>query len=237
MCLSTYGSPTCSESLAQPLTFVCLHLKGRQSSGQHSGNRRRRMQPRADGGGSCYLLATSHPPLKSTHHSMPMRRYLAAVDPQVSSKSPEGITAFRQAAEAALAAAGLHLTEAAALWQEYRCASPSVLLQQHHRRMAAAGVSRQCCIATLPPPLAHTVTQQPCLPAWLPISPPCLGKCPSGESICAGLMSRQCCLRAKEGTGRWRLYGSCTNGSCRRPSHQHSSCCRSIRSGKRRQDT
>jgi hypothetical protein len=38
----------------------------------------------------------------------------------VSAKSPAGIQAFRQAAEAALAAAGLHLTEAATLWQEYR---------------------------------------------------------------------------------------------------------------------
>jgi hypothetical protein len=47
-------------------------------------------------------------------------RYLAAVDPEVSSKSAAGLSAFRQAAEAALAAAGLHLTEAAALWHEYR---------------------------------------------------------------------------------------------------------------------
>jgi hypothetical protein len=49
-------------------------------------------------------------------------RYLAAVDSDVSSKSPAGLAIFRQAAEAALAAAGLHLTEAAALWHEYRYA-------------------------------------------------------------------------------------------------------------------
>jgi hypothetical protein len=47
-------------------------------------------------------------------------RYLAAIDPEVSAKTPTGIQEFRKAAEAALAAAGLHLTEAAALWQEYR---------------------------------------------------------------------------------------------------------------------
>lgn len=82
------------------------------------------------------------------HHAMPLRRYLAAVNPRVSSKSPEGITAFRQAAEAALAAAGLHLTEAAALWQEYRCASPSPLPQQQHRHMAAAGVPVSAALQT-----------------------------------------------------------------------------------------
>lgn len=98
-----------------------------------------------------------------------MRRYLAAVDPQVSSKSPEGITAFRQAAEAALAAAGLHLTEAAALWQEYRCALPS-LLQQQHRHMAATGVP-SVLHCNPEPPLAHTGTPQPCLPGCPSLHP------------------------------------------------------------------
>jgi len=55
---------------------------------------------------------------RSHHGTTP--RYLAALDPKVSAQDPEGIQEFRRAAEAALAAAGLHLAEAHALWQEYR---------------------------------------------------------------------------------------------------------------------
>lgn len=58
-----------------------------------------------------------------TPHQKPQHpnRYLSALDPEVSSKTQSGIQQFRAAAEGALAAAGLHLTEAQALWQEYRC--------------------------------------------------------------------------------------------------------------------
>lgn len=49
-------------------------------------------------------------------------RFLQAADPEVSSKTPAGAELFRQAAEAALTAAGLHLAEGHHLWQAYRSA-------------------------------------------------------------------------------------------------------------------
>jgi hypothetical protein len=47
-------------------------------------------------------------------------RFLKAVDPEVSAKSAAGGEVFRQAAEAALTAAGLHLAEGHHIWQLYR---------------------------------------------------------------------------------------------------------------------
>jgi hypothetical protein len=47
-------------------------------------------------------------------------RFLKAVDPEVSGKTAAGAEAYRQAAEAALTAVGMHLTEGHHIWQLYR---------------------------------------------------------------------------------------------------------------------
>ncbi|KAF8058134.1 sart3 [Scenedesmus sp. PABB004] len=46
--------------------------------------------------------------------------FLQGVDPEVSGKTPAGLAAFREAAEAAITAAGLHLSEGPELWKLFR---------------------------------------------------------------------------------------------------------------------
>jgi hypothetical protein len=47
-------------------------------------------------------------------------RFLKAVDPEVTGKTAAGAETYRQAAEAALTAAGMHLAEGHHIWQLYR---------------------------------------------------------------------------------------------------------------------
>ncbi|WIA33569.1 hypothetical protein OEZ86_006693 [Tetradesmus obliquus] len=53
--------------------------------------------------------------------------FLKAVDPEVTAKTAAGAECFRQAAEAALTAAGMHLTEGHHIWQLYRAFEQELL--------------------------------------------------------------------------------------------------------------
>lgn len=61
------------------------------------------------------------------------RSCVAELDPTVRGRTPAGIAKMRELCEAALTAAGLHVTEAGKLWSLYRCVWRAVrmhLIQQ-----------------------------------------------------------------------------------------------------------
>lgn len=75
-------------------------------------------------------------------------RFLKAADPEVSAKTAAGIATFRQAAEEALTATGLHLAEGHHIWQLYRCGALAGSSSRSGRKLSEY-MAQQCCYGVL----------------------------------------------------------------------------------------